>query len=124
MLIYDGDCAFCQRTARWIGRRLPEGTPVVAWQDTDIAALGLDADDVTTAAYWIDDDGRRHRGHRAIARALRVAGGAWALIGVLLVVPPISWLAAGVYRLVAANRHRMPGGTEACRLEVERARHR
>jgi predicted DCC family thiol-disulfide oxidoreductase YuxK len=32
------------------------------------------------------------------------------------VLPPFSWLAEGVYRVVAANRQRLPGGTPACRL--------
>jgi predicted DCC family thiol-disulfide oxidoreductase YuxK len=31
-------------------------------------------------------------------------------------VPPLRWIAHGVYRLVANNRDRMPGGTAACKL--------
>jgi len=28
----------------------------------------------------------------------------------------LRWIAAGVYRLIANNRQRMPGGTTACAL--------
>jgi predicted DCC family thiol-disulfide oxidoreductase YuxK len=34
----------------------------------------------------------------------------------VLRTPPVRWLAAGVYRLIANNRQRMPGGTAACAL--------
>jgi predicted DCC family thiol-disulfide oxidoreductase YuxK len=40
----------------------------------------------------------------------------WKAVGVVLQVPPISWLAALVYVVVAKNRHRLPGGTPACKL--------
>ncbi|RMH78140.1 MAG: DUF393 domain-containing protein, partial [Actinomyces sp.] len=84
MLVYDGDCGFCTASAHWIARRLPAGTPVVAAADADLDGLGLSDHDVATAAWWIDPDGGRHRGHRAIARALVAAGGLWTLVGRML----------------------------------------
>lgn len=48
-------------------------------------------------------------------------GSGWPLLGALLTLPPVRWAAWGVYRLVANNRQRMPGGTSACALP---ARHR
>jgi predicted DCC family thiol-disulfide oxidoreductase YuxK len=71
---------------------------------------------VATAAYWIDSAGGLHRGALAISEALRAAGGAWGMIGWLSSRPPLSWLARGVYSVVARNRHRLPGSTPACRL--------
>ncbi len=61
-------------------------------------------------------------GARAVTTALRAAGSGWALLGRLLQVPPVSTLAAAVYRLVAANRMRLPGGTAACALPPVRTR--
>ncbi len=116
ILVFDGDCAFCTSSAEWIRARLPAAVRVEPWQQLDIAALGLTEQNVTTAAYWIDDRGRRHRGHRAIGKSLVAAGGAWRLLGTLLLVPPFSWVAALSYLLVAKNRHRLPGGTPACKL--------
>jgi predicted DCC family thiol-disulfide oxidoreductase YuxK len=114
VLVYDGDCGFCTKSARWLGRRLPDGASVQPGQALDHAALGLDDDDVAAAAWWIDENGTRSRGHAAIGRALVAGGGAWGVVGRLLLVPPLSWLARPVYAVIARNRSKMPGGSDAC----------
>ena len=116
VFVYDGDCAFCTRVARWVEGRVNGQADVQPGHALDLDALGLTEGDVTAAAWWIED-GRRDRGYRSIGRALIAVGGAWGLAGRLMLVPPVSWLARPVYALVARNRHKMPGGTDACRLE-------
>jgi predicted DCC family thiol-disulfide oxidoreductase YuxK len=116
MLVFDGDCAFCTTSARWIGARLPSEAAVQPWQVLDLRALGLTPRDVQTAAYWVDRDGSTYRGHRAVGKALAAGGGAWGLVGKVLLIPPISWLAALGYELIARNRSHMPGATDACAL--------
>ena len=118
MLVYDGDCAFCQRCAAWIAARLPAGSAVVPSQQADLAALGLGPQQAADAAWWIDGDRTQHRGHRAIAEALRACGGSWARLGRMLRWPGISLLAAGVYELIARNRHRL--GCKNCLKETTR----
>ncbi len=76
--------------------------------------MGLSEADAAGQAWWVEG-GHRDGGHRAVARSLIAAGGTWGALGHLLLVPPIRWLGAGLYRLVARNRGRMPGGTPACR---------
>jgi predicted DCC family thiol-disulfide oxidoreductase YuxK len=39
------------------------------------------------------------------------------VLGWLISTPPTSWAAELGYKLVAANRHRLPGGTRACKIE-------
>ena len=107
MLIYDGDCGFCTMSAKWIRRRLPADATIVS--RPGIAAVE-----------WVDARGRTHRGHRAIARSLIAAGGVWGIVGRALLVPPVTWVAALVYRVVSANRHRLPGGTPACNVDATR----
>ena len=114
-LIYDGDCAFCGRCAAWIATRLPAGTLVLASGQADLDSLGLSSEQAADAAWWIDDGGDHHRGHRAIAAALRACGAGWGMLGRTLTAPGISLLAAGVYELVARNRHRF-----GCRNCVEK----
>lgn len=115
MLIYDGDCGFCTVTARWVEGRLRVPISVVAWQEIDdLGALGLTEAEVTSAAYWVDAYGRLDRGHRAVGRALTMMSGPIVLAGWLLLSPPVGWLAAPGYRLVARFRHRLPGSTAAC----------
>jgi len=116
ILIFDGDCGFCTASARWIERRLPDDAAVESWQALDLAELHLTEHDVTTAAWWVDEGGTKHRGHAAIGRALINAGGIWGAIGRLIITPPVSWIARPGYWLIARNRHRLPGATESCRL--------
>jgi predicted DCC family thiol-disulfide oxidoreductase YuxK len=114
-LVYDGDCGFCRRCAEWARRRLPQGHDVVAWQELpDLDALGLTAADVTRASYWIDADGRPHRGERGVAMALIKIGGFWTVVGRMLLLPPIRTPAAPLYGLTTRYRHRLPGGSAAC----------
>jgi predicted DCC family thiol-disulfide oxidoreductase YuxK len=118
-LIFDGDCSFCTASANWVAARWRGRAQAVPWQtlSTDeLAEHALTSDDVRSAAWWIDGAGRRSRGHLAIAQALRAGSGWSALVGRVLLVPPFRWIGAAVYPLVARWRHRLPGGTPACRM--------
>lgn len=120
VLVYDGDCGFCTRSALWIAGRWTAPARIVAWQTLGpdgLAAVGLTETDTRDAAWWIEPDGRRRRGHRAIAAAMAHASGWVRLTGRLLAVPPCSWLGALVYPLIARYRHRLPGGTPSCRVQ-------
>jgi predicted DCC family thiol-disulfide oxidoreductase YuxK len=118
VLVYDGDCGFCARCAQWARRRLPQGHEVVAWQQLpDLDALGLTAADVASAAYWIDAAGQPHRGEQGVAMALIEIGGFWTVVGRTLLMPPVRTMAAPLYRLIARNRHRMPGGSVDCQVD-------
>jgi len=118
VLVYDGDCGFCTRSATWVRRRLPAHADVAVapWQELDLPALRLSSSDVAEAAWWVDETGARHRGHLAMAAALRAIGGRWALLGRVLTLPLVSPLAALAYRLVARYRYRLPGSTAACKV--------
>jgi predicted DCC family thiol-disulfide oxidoreductase YuxK len=120
MLIFDGDCSFCTSSANWIRHRLPKTARVEPWQRLDLDSFGLTERDVTSAAYWVDERGRTYRGHRSIGKALTAVGGIWKAVGALILVPPISWLAALGYAIVARNRSRLPGGTPECKLPSSR----
>jgi predicted DCC family thiol-disulfide oxidoreductase YuxK len=111
MLIYDGDCGFCTATARWLDRRVGPDTDVEPWQALDLSEYELTANDVASAAYWVEPSGELQRGHHAVASSLIAVGGLWRPLGRLLRTPPVSWLAALGYTVVAANRHRLPGST-------------
>ncbi len=95
---------------------------MVAWQQTDLDALGLSEEAASAAVQWVEVGGTIRSGHEAVAAALRSAGGVWALAGRLLLLPGTSPLAAGAYRLIANNRHRLPGGTPACAADAQEIR--
>jgi len=114
-LIYDADCGFCTTSASRIASR--HTFTMQAWQFTDdLAALGLDEQKVTEAAHWVVDGAVVASGSDAIGHALISRGGLAALAGHIVVSFPVKYPARLVYSWVAANRHRMPGGTAACRI--------
>jgi len=120
VLVYDGDCGFCLKTANWISRKWPEGdlALVVPWQSltSEMTRAPLpNADDLKSAAWWIEMD-RQESGSRAVAHALLAANAPWSLLGRLLLTPPVSWIARQGYRVVARYRYRLPGGTPACKI--------
>ncbi|HEY7143592.1 MAG TPA: DUF393 domain-containing protein [Streptosporangiaceae bacterium] len=114
VLIFDGDCGFCQAAVRFAGRRVYPGLRARPYQQADLGALGVSRERAANEVLWADGRGQVWGGAQAVARLLACAGGWWAVPGALIRVPPLSWLAAAGYRLVAANRHRLPGGTPAC----------
>jgi len=107
ILIYDGDCHFCVRRARWFQRRSRSQNMAVAYQNLHLDEVGLTQDVVSREAVWIDSKGRHFYGHKAIAKSLQHIGGLWGVLGRVMLVPPFSWLAKGTYRLTASNRHRL-----------------
>jgi predicted DCC family thiol-disulfide oxidoreductase YuxK len=121
LLVFDGDCAFCTSSVRLLEKIGPEAE-IIAWQQADLGALGLSEEAAAAAVQWVETDGTIRSGHEAVAAALGSAGGVWALARRALLAPGIAPIAAGAYRLVAANRQRLPGGTPACAVDPQEIR--
>ena len=115
LLVFDGDCGFCTTSAR-AGQRWLGLEHVEPWQFLDLESLGLTEQQVTEAVQWVDEDGGVVAAERAVIAALRHAGGVWSVLGRIMNLPGIRQLAGVVYRLVAKYRHKLPGGTPACKL--------
>ena len=56
-LVFDGDCAFCTRSAEVARRLLPADVQVVPWQFLDLAAAGVTAERARSEVLWIGADG-------------------------------------------------------------------
>ncbi len=116
LLIFDGDCAFCTTAVNRLKALLPVFPETSPWQWLDLDAYGLTRADVTQYA-WVVTSGHQYAGHLAGSALLRMQPSfALRFLGHLIATPPVSWVAALVYRWVAANRHRLPGGTPACAM--------
>lgn len=116
LLVFDGDCAFCTSSVNWLERRVKRSPHVVAWQHADLAELGLTAEACEEAVQWVGVDGSVHSAERAVGHALVHGGKGWWVLGRLILLPGVRWVAGLVYRWTARNRHRLPGGTPACSL--------
>lgn len=115
-VLYDADCGFCTRSARWLERR---GAAVVITplQANDLTVLRVDAERAVRELPVVLESGEVVYGATAIREAL--AAGPWWMraVSVAMRFPPLAALAGVVYRWVAANRHRLPGGTASCSLD-------
>ena len=116
VLIYDGDCAFCSSSVRFIERRIRRHPSCQPWQWLDLGAYGVTREECELAVQFVDAEARVHSAERGIARILIHGGKGWALIGRVMLVPGIRHIAGIVYRWISKNRHRMPGGTPQCSL--------
>jgi predicted DCC family thiol-disulfide oxidoreductase YuxK len=114
--LYDGDCAFCTACVEVIERRIPVPARIVPWQSADLDALGVTAAQCEEAVQWVGADGVTAAGPDAIALLLRASTPVWRVLGAVLRSRPVRAAAWPVYRWVARNRHRLPGGTAACAL--------
>ncbi|MEE1819854.1 DUF393 domain-containing protein [Streptomyces sp. SP18ES09] len=114
VLVYDGDCGFCTTSARFAERVVRPRCDIVPWQFADLDALGVTPERAAYEVLWVPPAGAVEGGARAVAKALLSAGGVWAPLGAMSLLPGVRWVARRVYRLVATHRHRLPGGTPAC----------
>lgn len=115
ILVFDGDCGFCTTSARF-GQRLFRLEHVEPWQFLELDELGLTEQACAAALQWVAVDGSIRSGERAVIAAMRHVGGFWRLVGRALALPGFVQVAGVAYRLTARYRHRLPGGTPACKL--------
>jgi len=116
VIVFDGDCLFCQRSVRFIhrhdrtdayrfaARQSPAGTRLLADAGVGLAPNSMVLIDET--GIWLRSD--------AVLRIAARLGAPWSAARVLLVVPRP--LRDGVYRLVAWMRHRLTALLPACEL--------
>lgn len=109
-LVYDGDCGICSAAVRWLRARDEHGaiTFTPSYAVTDPRVLAAPTDDTIVV---VRPDGAILLRARGVATALAHTRGVWRFIGrvgeVVLVVPPVRWLADLPYRAIAHNRRRL-----------------
>ena len=106
VLIYDGDCLFCSTCVRYwkkaVGERLnavPSGEAASRFKEIPEA-------DFDVSIQWIDAEGRRHRGARAIFRAMAESNtcGGKILCSLYARIPLFRFLTEKTYGFVAKRR--------------------
>jgi predicted DCC family thiol-disulfide oxidoreductase YuxK len=110
VFVYDGDCGFCAAWAGWLSGRAGPPIRFEPFQAlTDDSFHGITASDIEEASFFIDESGSRHRGSDGFAEVFKRSTRLWPLLGLVGSLPGPRQLAAVAYRLVARNRHRLPG---------------
>jgi predicted DCC family thiol-disulfide oxidoreductase YuxK len=117
VVLFDGTCAFCERSVRFIATRDPAAYFRFGASQTPVAAALLarygTSREAARSLILIEDD-QVYLRSTAVLRIARRMTPPWRWAGVLLAVPlPIR---DGVYRMVAAIRHRLAGTSNACEV--------
>ena len=117
VLVFDGDCGFCTTVARHFERRSRAPLRIVPWQRADLETLGLTPEMTAERVYLVS--GMRHfAGAECFAELMNIQGDPFhRAIARVMRAPGIRRLSAGGYTLIARNRHRLPGGTPACKMD-------
>jgi predicted DCC family thiol-disulfide oxidoreductase YuxK len=105
-LVYDGECEFCTRLARWVQKKDARGRVDVRPNQEEglVERVGLSREEVDRAS-WVVEDGRaKFEGAAGINRVWRELGGLWAVVGALYLVPPVRWVEDRYYARVARKR--------------------
>ena len=125
IVLFDGVCNLCSGSVQFILKRDPEGRFRFASLQSEagrslMVEHGLDPDALSSVV--VIEDGRAYQESSAALRIARHLPGAWKLLRVFAVIPrPIR---DAVYRLIARNRYRWFGKTEACWLPTPELRTR
>jgi predicted DCC family thiol-disulfide oxidoreductase YuxK len=117
IVLFDGTCAFCERSVVFIARRDPSGYFRFGASQAPEAATLLARHGVTRStarSIVLIENGRVYLRSTATLRIASRLTFPWSLARVFLVVPvPVRDAA---YRVVAAIRHRIAGRSNACEI--------
>jgi len=125
IVLFDGTCAFCEGSVKFIARRDREGYFRFGASQSPAAAALLAQHALTrqsARSIILIEDGQVHLRSTATLRIARRLPWPWRMAGILLLVPrPVR---DGVYRVVAAVRHRLAGRSTACDIAPPEIRER
>ena len=104
LVVYDADCGVCQATVDWLRRRDRQRRLRFAGNDGELPpGVSLEETEHTVV---VIGGGRKWTRGAAMSRILRELRG-WALLGRVLGLPGVVWIADRGYDRFARNRHRI-----------------
>jgi predicted DCC family thiol-disulfide oxidoreductase YuxK len=107
VLVYDGDCDFCSRQARYWQRLTGDAIDYLPCQEAADKYPGITQEEFASGIQLLMPDGSRHRGAAAAFRVL-AAGGRSGWLRASRLLPGFAALAEAAYR--TTNRHRLAAG--------------
>jgi predicted DCC family thiol-disulfide oxidoreductase YuxK len=124
VILFDGTCAFCERSVRFIATRdrgyfkfgasqNPEGRALLAQYGTDRESA---------RSIILIEDGEVSLRSTAVLKIARRMTAPWRWAAVFLLIP--ASIRDAVYRVVAAVRHRIAGQSNACEIPPPEIRQR
>jgi predicted DCC family thiol-disulfide oxidoreductase YuxK len=117
IVLFDGTCAFCEKSVRFIATRDPDayfrfGASQTPSAEALLKQYGVSRDSARSIV--LIEDGQVYLRSTASLRIARRLTWPWRAAGVLLWVPRP--LRDAVYGVIAAIRHRIAGRSNACEI--------
>jgi predicted DCC family thiol-disulfide oxidoreductase YuxK len=114
VLIYDGDCAFCERNSGLLLRALGGRVQRISSRAPDALALhrSLTIGKTQARIYLLLPDGRLFGGAEAVARTVALA--TWGRFALAYYLPGVGALLEFLYKIIAANRYKWWGKVGGC----------
>lgn len=117
LLIYDGDCAFCTKCVVWGKKHLKNFPAHVAYQLINPNDYALTQSQVAASIWLVVSNSPALPANLAVAAILKdQPNPLWRALGWAMNLIGARQIARWLYFLVAKNRHRMPGSSQACEL--------
>ncbi|MGW9081519.1 thiol-disulfide oxidoreductase DCC family protein [Streptomyces kronopolitis] len=117
LLAYDGDCGFCQNVISRISAPSRPAMSAVPWQFLPEETTRPHSDRLNREVLLLQDGRVLAAGAKALAGYMRASPTRlYRIAGTVIVLPGVSQGANVIYRWVARNRHRLPGGMLSCGL--------
>ena len=123
VLLFDGDCGFCNQSVRRVSRWDRKGRiHFASLQGKFSSSMGLArhlTGDEASVVMYNESDGSVLLQSDAVIQILRLLGGPWRLLLILALLPK-SWR-NGIYRCISRSRHRFSGNQErVCEMPDKR----
>lgn len=118
LVIFDGDCGICTKTAEWIEKKDKKNKLIVKpFQILDLGKYGLDLEKVRMSVYFIKD-GQKFNKARAVYEIFKQLPGFWGFFGFVTSNALIAGISDPFYKLIAKNRTKVSRmfGLDACKL--------
>jgi predicted DCC family thiol-disulfide oxidoreductase YuxK len=86
------------------------------YQWLELNSLGLNLEQCRREVQFVISIDEKYSGSNAFANFFVHSPSPWKVLGYILKLPGIRHLSAVIYKWVAANRYRLPGGTPTCKM--------
>ncbi|PYZ97361.1 thiol-disulfide oxidoreductase [Alteribacter lacisalsi] len=116
VILFDGECSFCDKSVQFIIKRDPEGVFKFASLQSDAGRQLLQEYGVpeSTDSMVLIDSGKYYLRSSAALRICRHLNGLWKILYIFIVVPPP--VRNAIYGIIAKNRYRWFGKKDSCAL--------
>lgn len=107
ILLFDGDCGFCQHNIARIEKYFNPKASLTAYQNFDFRQGPLSREEAESAVAFITGDRAYYLGSEALAKWLQTGNGAGKTIGQVMEFPGIAQAAKRLYGFIAKNKKRI-----------------